>query len=307
MSVFLGFCERESAPYCDLNQPLVALEEASIKLGNKEYDCFHGTNACVSPGAARALDAEALAVRPTCFIASFQGCFGAAWSSTAQPCSSAVHLHQKRPILPFHLESVRPLPRSRGVLRIFRFFFEKQSDAEMINLTEKVLEAEKQSLTSQTQSKSKFSKGDYAAKSYAWWCSEPPLFLRSGGLGGSPWRWPLCCKAKSTHVTFQFSSVSSCSWLNNPNVCCVGRASGAWEPLWGTVGCYAGTRLTPSPETSSAEEAADSWRRMAVAWYDEQQRNGIQWDRIGVSELDGLGKGVPSPTALERSHWHLGH
>lgn len=50
------------------------------------------------------------------------------------------------------------------MLRIFIFFLEKQLDAEIMNLTGKVLEAEKRSCTSQTQSKSKFSKGDHAAK-----------------------------------------------------------------------------------------------------------------------------------------------
>lgn len=60
MSVSLFFCEPESAPYCDLNQPLGALEEASIKPGNKEYDCFHGTNACVSPRALYVLQPEPL-------------------------------------------------------------------------------------------------------------------------------------------------------------------------------------------------------------------------------------------------------
>lgn len=103
-------------------------------------------------------------MRPTRFIASFRGCFGAAQPSTAQPCSCAAHLHQERPILPSRLEPVGPLARSRGALRIFIFFLEKQLDAEIMNLTGKVLEAEKRSCTSQTQSKSKFSKGDHAAK-----------------------------------------------------------------------------------------------------------------------------------------------
>lgn len=52
---------RSAALHCDLNQPLGALEEASMKPTDKEYDCFRGTNACISPSianvAARALDA----------------------------------------------------------------------------------------------------------------------------------------------------------------------------------------------------------------------------------------------------------
>lgn len=50
------------------------------------------------------------------------------------------------------------------MLRVFIFFLEKQLDAEIMNLTGKVLEAEKRPCTSQMQSKSKFSKGDHAAK-----------------------------------------------------------------------------------------------------------------------------------------------
>lgn len=53
----------------------------------------------------------------------------------AQPCYSAVHLRQKRLILRSRLESVRPLPRSSGMLGIFFNIF-WQSSKEPFSVTQ---------------------------------------------------------------------------------------------------------------------------------------------------------------------------
>lgn len=96
--------------------------------------------------------------------------------------------------------------------------------------------------------------------------SEHHLFLQDEQLSGCLQRWQLCCKARSTCVLFLLSSISSCSWLNNPKVCSVGRTSGAWEPLWGTLGCSMRTcPQYPAKQWALLEE--QQFHRGGCWWY----------------------------------------
>lgn len=113
------FCEPESAPDCDLNQPLGALEEASIKRGNKEYDCCHGRAARVSPAAL--CGAGALRA-PELHSGAVPGRIGTSIPCPALPGSPGLH----RALLPAPCTRHRRFSQScsepSGMPGVFRFY-----------------------------------------------------------------------------------------------------------------------------------------------------------------------------------------
>lgn len=96
---------------------------------------------------------------------------------------------------------------------------------EVTKLAEEVLEAEKQSLVLQTQSKTNCPAKETMLQTYTpGWYFGHRLFLWGVGLSGCPQMRQLCCKVKSTHIIFR----PLLFLVRQPlKVCSVGRAGGA--------------------------------------------------------------------------------
>lgn len=152
---FRFFCGPESALYCDLNHPLGALEKASIKVGNKEYDCLHGAAACASPAAlCRAGSAAAAASHPRAPELHFGAALGPSPACRAPLCSAELSCTRHCRLSRSSLESSGPSPGSGGMLGVFRFCLRSSwgGAREVITLVGKVLEAQKHSYRLQSPS-----------------------------------------------------------------------------------------------------------------------------------------------------------